>query len=173
MAAFFLARREAPMAHLKLMKLMYLADRLSMERYDVPMTDDFQCNMKNGPVLSATLNLMNGTRPSRVWSSFITPIQNHQVNLTREFAWDELDELSRADLAILEEVFAKYGHMERWQLVELVHELPEWENPGNSSKPIDAELTFESFGLSKAQAHEKVEMLRSRKLLGQKLAEMS
>lgn len=173
MAAFFLARREAPMAHLKLMKLMYLADRLSMERYDVPMTDDFQCNMKKGPVLSSTLNLMKGVRPSRAWSSFITPIQNHQVSLTRHFDWDELDELSRSDLAILDEVFTQYGHMERWQLVDLVHELPEWEDPGNSSKAIDTEVTFESFGMSKAQAHEKVEMLRSRKLLGQKLAGMS
>ncbi|WP_163020908.1 Panacea domain-containing protein [Pseudomonas viridiflava] len=173
MAAFFLARREAPMAHIKLMKLLYLADRLSMERYDAPMSDDSQCNMKNGPILSATLDLMNGSRSSNAWSALISPIRNNEVTLQRNFVWDELDELSRADLAILEEVFANFGHLNRWELVNYVHTLPEWENPGSSSKPIDSEVTFESFGLTKVQAHEKVAMLRTRKLLGQKLAEMS
>ena len=173
MAAFFLARREAPMAHIKLMKLLYLADRLSMERYDAPMSDDSQCNMKNGPILSATLDLMNGTRSSCAWSAFISPIKNNEVALQRDFAWDELDELSRADIAILDEVFATFGHLKRWELVDYVHTLPEWENPGISSKQIDAEMTFKSFGLTKVQAHEKVAMLRNRKLLGQKLAEMS
>lgn len=173
MAAFFLARREAPMAHIKLMKLLYLADRLSMERFDVPMTDDFQCNMRNGPVLSVTLDLMNGTRVSEAWSAFVSPIQDNKVSLQRDFSWDELDELSRADVAILDEVFTKFGHMNRWALVDYVHTLPEWVNPGNTSAPLDAEVTFESFGLSKVQAHEKAEMLRTRKLLGQKLAEMS
>ncbi|GAB7532763.1 Panacea domain-containing protein [Pseudomonas sp. 3A(2025)] len=173
MAAFFLARREAPMAHIKLMKLLYLADRLSMERYDVPMTDDVHCNMKNGPVLSATLNLMNGSRQSKAWSAFVAPIQNFELSLQRDFAWDELDELSRADVAILDEVFEKYGRMTRWALVDLLHTLPEWENPGNSSKAIDTEVTFQSFGFSKAQAHEKAEMLNARRQLGQKLSEMS
>lgn len=173
MAAFFLARREAPMAHIKLMKLLYLADRLSMERYDVPMTDDAQCNMKNGPILSATLNLMNGTRQSKAWSAFVSPIHNFEVSLQRNFAWDELDELSPADVALLDEVFEKYGHMTRWELVEFVHQLPEWEHPGNSSKAIDAEVTFQSFGFSKDQAQEKVEMLHARHQLGQKLSEMS
>lgn len=161
------------MAHIKLMKLLYLADRLSMERYDVPMSDDAQCNMRNGPILSATLDLMNGNRPSEVWSSFVSPIHNNEVTLQRNFAWDELDELSRADLKILDEVFEKFGRMGRWALVDYVHTLPEWENPGNTSRPIDTEVTFKSFGLNPAQAHEKVEMLQTRKLLGQKLAEMT
>ena len=160
------------MAHIKLMKLLYLADRLSMERFDAPMSDDVQCNMKNGPILSATLNLMNGNRKSAAWSAFISPVHNHQVNLKRDFSWDELDELSRADLRILEDVYVRFGHMKRWALVDYVHTLPEWENPGTTSKLVDAEVTFRSFGLDQVQANEKVEMLRTRELLGQKLAEM-
>lgn len=173
MAAFFLARREGPMAHIKLMKLLYLADRLSMERYDVPMSDDVQCNMKNGPILSATLDLMNGSRKSEAWSSFVSPIRNYEVTLQRNFNWEDLDELSRSDLKILDEVFAQYGSMNRWELVDFVHTLPEWENPGSTSTLIDTEVTFKSFGLNPVQAHEKVEMLQTRKLLGQKLAEMT
>jgi hypothetical protein len=144
-----------------------------MERFDVPMSDDAQCNMRNGPILSATLDLMNGNRRSEAWSSFVSPIRNHEVTLQRNFAWDELDELSRADLKILDEVFVKFGHMERWALVDYVHTLPEWENSGNTSRPIDTEVTFKSFGLNPVQAHEKVEMLQTRKLLGLKLAEMT
>ncbi|MNR19727.1 hypothetical protein D3C85_1365350 [compost metagenome] len=128
--------------------------------------------MKNGPILSVTLDLMNGTRQSDAWSALISQIKNNEVTLQRNFAMEELDEVSRADLAILNEVFANFGHMKRWDIVEYVHTLPEWENPGSTSKPIDAEVTFQSFGFNEVQAHEKVEMLRTRKLLGQKLAEM-
>src|SRR3990167_8998182 len=103
MAAFFLTRRGKPMSHLKLMKLLYLADRENMARFDVPMSDDFQCNMKNGPVLSSTLNLMNGTIRHEAWTALISPISNYEVKLLKPIqGWDELDELSNSDLSVLE-----------------------------------------------------------------------
>lgn len=174
MAAFFLARRGGHMSHMKLMKLLYLADRESMARYDVPMSDDAPCNMKNGPILSATLNLMNGTTHHEAWSSWVSPIQNNEVRAQKQIRdWDELDELSRADLAVLETVFLAHGHKERWEVVKYTHDLPEWEHPGRSSVAIDQARTFRSLGCSEAQAQEKVSAIQLRKLLGRKLSEMS
>lgn len=173
MAAFFLARREGPMSHLKLIKLMYLADRLSMERYDAPMSDDAQYSMKNGPVLSNTLNLLRGITRDDVWSDLISPVDDNQVQLNRDFDWDELDELSRGELAILDEVFARFGRMKRWELVNYTHTLPEWVDPGASCIPIDAAVTFQALGSSEELARDKSATLAARKRLGQKLSEMS
>lgn len=173
-AAFFLARRQGPMSHMKLMKLMYLADRESMARFDVPMSDDFQCNMKNGPVLSSTLNLMKGNIKHEAWSELISPISNHEVKLVKPIEdWDELDELSSSDLSVLEFVFQQHGHKKRWDLVDYTHDLPEWKNPGNSSSPIDQTLTFKAFGNSDEDAQEKIRQMQLRKQLGLKLSEMS
>jgi len=172
-AAFFLARRQGPMSHMKLMKLMYLADRESMARFDVPMSDDFQCNMRNGPVLSSTLNLMNGFIEHRAWSELISPISNNEVWLMKPIEnLEELDELSLSDLSILEHVFQEHGRKRRWDLVDYTHDLPEWVNPGNSSTPIDQTVTFRAFGCSDEDAQEKTRQMQLRKQLGLKLSEM-
>ena len=59
-AAFFLAKAPGHrMPHLKLMKLLYLADRESMRETGYPMSWDRLVSMPHGPVLSTTLNLIN------------------------------------------------------------------------------------------------------------------
>jgi len=50
------------MNYLKLMKLLYLADRESMRRNGRPISGDRYVSMDHGPVLSQTLNLINGAR---------------------------------------------------------------------------------------------------------------
>jgi len=37
----------------------------------------------------------------------------------------ESDELSEAEIALLDEIFKIHGHKSRWDLVELTHQLPE------------------------------------------------
>jgi len=48
----------------------------------------------------------------------------------------ETEELSRAEESLIEEIFAKHGRQSRWDLVNLSHELPEWQNPNGSAIPI-------------------------------------
>lgn len=173
MAAFFLTRRGGSMSHLKLMKLLYLADREAMARFDVPVSDDTHCSMNKGPVLSYTLDLMKGVRQHPAWSALISPLDNNNLHLVKNItALDELDELSRADLNVLESVYQAYGHKNRWDLVDLTHTFPEWNDPGRSSTPIDQTLTFQSFGCSEEQAREKAQSIQLRKQLGRKLSEM-
>jgi uncharacterized phage-associated protein len=63
-AAFFLYRAGGQLEILKLMKLMYLAERGSYEKFGEPMIGDKLVSMDNGPVLSITLNHMNHFLPS-------------------------------------------------------------------------------------------------------------
>ncbi len=48
----------------------------------------------------------------------------------------ETDELSRAEEALIEEAFAKFENLNRWDLVRVSHEFPEWQDPNGSAIPI-------------------------------------
>ena len=61
MAAFFLGQLlDRKMPHLKLMKLLYLSDREAVRAFGWPISGDRLVSMPHGPVLSQTLNLMDG-----------------------------------------------------------------------------------------------------------------
>lgn len=174
MAAYFLNRRGGRMAYLKLMKLLYLADRESMDRYSAPISDDHHVSMTHGPVLSNTLNLITGQVESPAWRSWVSPDARYQVSLSRPVTdRDELDELSDADIEILEFVWKKFGHMDRWQIRQYTHdECAEWEDPGNSSMPIDPRSLFVALGHTRERADAEAREIFERKALGRIVSEL-
>ena len=59
--------------------------------------------------------------------------------------------LSRKDLTILDAVIEKWKGWDTWDLVEHLHRvLPEWKDPGKSSKPIALKTLCSVLGLSAA-----------------------
>lgn len=125
------------MSYLKLIKLLYLLDREALLRWGRPVTTDRYVSMDNGPVVSRIYSLIReepapGTDP--LWRRFISAPSNYEVSLTAE---PEIDELSSAEESLIEEIFARYGRQSRWELVNLSHELPEWQNPNGSAIPIE------------------------------------
>lgn len=137
-AARILGRCGGRMPHLKLIKLLYLAERESLTRFGVPLTWDACVSMPYGPVVSATLDRINERQEYEggYWDRHIAPKANHEVRL-RPGVEVPGDQLSPAEEAVLDEVVARYGGMDRWALVELTHGLPEWQDPKGSSVPID------------------------------------
>ena len=136
-AARLLKLRGGKMSHLKLIKLLYLVERESLVRFGVPLTHDSYCSLPHGPVLSATLDRIN-TREcyeGGYWDRHISPKTNNEVSLREADVPN--GQLSPAEEALIDEVFAKYGHLSRWDLVELTHGLPEWTDPKGSALPID------------------------------------
>jgi len=137
-AALLLKLRKDKMSYMKLIKLLYLADREALLEWGRPITFDSYVSMKAGPVLSRTLNLINeGAEPGKdsFWNKHISPPQNYDVELKDD---PGIDELSEAEIALLERIFAQYGKMGRWDLINnVMHKLPEWRNPGGSSLPIE------------------------------------
>ncbi|MGI4756601.1 MAG: Panacea domain-containing protein [Janthinobacterium lividum] len=133
-AAFLLRRRGAPMSYLKLIKLLYLADREALIRWGTTLTGDRHVSMPHGPVVSNTYNLMI-EECGGYWSRFISaPMGRYELQLTAETCGT--DQLSRAEEGLLSEIFERFGHLTRWQLVEYTHTLPEWHDPKGSSIPI-------------------------------------
>jgi hypothetical protein len=53
-----------------------------------------------------------------------------------------------AEEEIIDEVYRKFRHMTNAELIEYVHELPEWENPHGKSIKIPYERVLELNGFS-------------------------
>jgi len=124
------------MSYLKLIKLMYLADREALLRWGRPISTDRYVSMDKGPVLSRVLDLAtDGDDPSRpsIWAEQIGEPVRYEVDLKAD---PGNDELSEAEVALLGEIFNLHGRKSRWDLVELTHQLPEWVDPDGGAIPI-------------------------------------
>lgn len=157
-AAWFLRQNKGCMPHLKLIKLIYLAEREAINRHGFTMTGDEFVAMKHGPVPTWTLDYVNGLEESGPdgWDSWISDKENHEVALRdRAGKSDALDELSRADEAVLDEIWRRFGAMGKYQIRDYTHDsrnCPEWIDPEGSSKPIPMQRIFEALGREPAEA---------------------
>jgi len=166
MAAYLLLKRGGRMAYLKLMKLLYLSNRQSMVKHGRMMGEDRLFSMQHGPVMSTTLDLIRGRADidGAYWYQLIQT-DRHDVVLRadpRTMDADEVfDELSKSDVRILDEIYAQYGHMNRYELRDMTHLMdvcPEWHDPGFSRTPINVLEIFLNEGKSQEEAEN---MLRS------------
>ncbi|MHC1547795.1 Panacea domain-containing protein [Phyllobacterium sp. K27] len=146
--AFFAVRAGGKINILRATKLVYLADRRSIDQRDHPITNDNYASMPFGPVNSYTYSYIDGAAAVRQdqWLEFISPRNKNDIPLSREVTIEEdLDELSRSDLRILEETWAEFKDIDRFELAEWTHKYcPEWKDPNGSSIPIDLATIFAS-----------------------------
>lgn len=111
-----------PTDKVKLMKLVYLADRTHFIAHGVPITGDRLVAMPYGPVPSATLDAVNGTLSApRVFQ--VIHVNDDRVE-PRGAA--EVDLLSPDELATLDQVRQAHGAKATWDLVSETHRLPEY-----------------------------------------------
>jgi uncharacterized phage-associated protein len=161
-AAFFAREQGGAINVLKLTKLVYIADRLNMDRYDFPISGDNFVSMPHGPVNSMTYDYISGMDDSGAWNELITDRSNYKVGLVHQVSDDDLDELSRAELQTLCDVWQQFGHMSQFQLRDWTHaNCPEWEDPQGSSAPIAFERVL-SF-LNKPNAREIADDIRAQR----------
>lgn len=168
MAAYFLAKSNGIMPHLKLMKLLYLADRQSLDQYEFPITGDKFYSLDYGPVLSKTKALLDGDVVAGVWDNWIADKADHKVSLKKNITRSELVNLSDADIAIIDEVWHQFGHMNQWEISQYTHDnCKEWKDPKGSSLPINIKEILTALGKDKdivdnvAQQIEEQEYLRA------------
>jgi uncharacterized phage-associated protein len=83
-AAYLLKRRGGTMSYMKLIKLLYLADRKALVRWGRPITTDRYLSMERGPALSHVLDLAtDGENPGSdsIWAAVISEPSNYEVSL--------------------------------------------------------------------------------------------
>lgn len=135
-AACLLRLRGGEMSYMKLIKLLYLADRAALLQWGRPITTDSYVSMDRGPVLSRVLDLATDEElpgHASVWAGHITEPAHYSVRLRKDPGDDELSE---AETQLLDQIFQQHGRKTRWELVDLTHKLPEWKNPQGSAIPI-------------------------------------
>ncbi len=151
-ASFFALQEDGYINVLKLTKLIYISDRVHMERYDYPILNDKFVAMPHGPVNSMTYELINGDQDDGGWNECITDREGHNVGLTSPMSVDDLDELSDAEIATLQEVWSLYGSMGQYKTRDWTHQnCPEWEDPHGSSNPIPYARVFKYLGKKNAE----------------------
>lgn len=138
----------------KLMKLLYLADRDHFLEEGRPVTGDDQYAMPFGPVPALSLDLLDGQFEIKDDGGIFTFLQtqDHEVSL-KEFP--ARPELTSSEIRVLDAVINRYGSMSTWQLRNYTHQLPEYREvfrPGTSTR-IPFELILKIYSAEKLFRH--------------------
>ena len=151
-AASFIKLSGGRLNYMKLIKLMYLADRQALLNWGRPITYDSYFSLKHGPILSTTLDLITeGKQPNsdHIWFKYVSKPDGYEVTLHENCCPDDL---SKAEERLISQIFLEYGHFDQWELVEHLHSvLPEWKNPGRSSIPISYRDILSAGGKSEGE----------------------
>ncbi len=149
-ACLFLEHAGGQMNIMKLVKLMYLLDRLSLDRRNAPISGGDYLSMRNGPVTSEMLDLINAGRligeTDRRWEQCVSNRTNHEVRLEK---MPNREHLSDNDETLLAEIWAEHGDKDQWQLVDWCHShCKEWVAVANGCAPIAVEQIGIALGKS-------------------------
>ena len=174
MAAWFLRKHGGTMPHLKLMKLLYFAERTSVEKNGYPILGDNLVSMDYGPVLSMTLDYMQGkcAEPGNGWHKWVSRKDGYEVSLVREYKPDDLDLLSDATLEVLKHVREQFRDMDEWGAVYYTHKnCPEWKKPpSNSSIPITYKQLLCALGYEEGEATRAASELEAQQQISEALS---
>lgn len=127
---------------LKLIKALYIAERKALVEWQRPITGDCFYSMENGPILSRIYDLIRGrvSGPEMdAWYSVFNPRQGDTVSLKSDFS---AKSLSRREKSALLEAYGFAKSLTVGQLIDFVHSLPEWKDPGKSSAKIEPKAIF-------------------------------
>ncbi len=136
-AARLLTLRGGIMSFVKLIKLLYLADREALIRWGYPITTDCYVSLDIGPVVSQIYDLIRGDPPLNsvwIWRKFISAPENYEVRLLGD---PGTSELSCREQQLIDEIFSQYGCQSRWTVVDYTRSLPEWTHPDGGALPIE------------------------------------
>jgi len=121
---------------MRLLKLLYIADRESLAETGKTITGDQPCAMERGPVLCETYDLIRGKGANAApWARHVRT-DRYDIELVSD---PGKKQLSRGDVAKLLEVSKRYQDFDEWAMSELTSKFEEWKTnyPGNkSSAPI-------------------------------------
>ncbi|GMV83872.1 MAG: hypothetical protein AMXMBFR7_50560 [Planctomycetota bacterium] len=138
-AAELLAREPGrQMSRLRLIKLLYIADREALKETGRPITWDRWVAMKHGPVLSRFYDVIKGLEVGSTELAKYVDQQGYQIILRSD---PGKGQLNRYEIRKLAELSNRYRDQDEWELVEITHQFPEWikNNPGDSSRQIPLE----------------------------------
>jgi uncharacterized phage-associated protein len=163
-AAHLLARENSKeMSYLRLLKILYLADRETVRHTGRPIVGGPVAAMRHGPVLSSMLDLINGKHSRSLdWAKFIH-LDEYRVHLQRDPGQGSL---SQFEIHTLDAIAEKFRSFDDWKLVDYTHQHCrewQWNKPSGTVKrkwiPLEALLKAlgRSADINAVQAEDKAE----------------
>jgi uncharacterized phage-associated protein len=144
-AAFLLGLDGRRMERIRLLKLLYIADRELLAQSGRPLTGDRAVALRHGPVLRQVYDLIQGEAfKAGDWDRYIHT-DNHAIELRCD---PGRGELSRREIEKLKEVSDRYRDRDEWAIVEETHPFPEWcmHHVEGTSNPIPWEAILVAQG---------------------------
>ena len=161
MAVALIAKANRPIGRLRLLKLMYLAEREAMCRFLLPIIGDDIFAMRQGMALSNTARLARGKgEVDSDWNQHLVRTAQG-LGIRKGVAARSLDCLSEDNLKVIHSIWECYGHRTQDELVHVVHhQLPEykqhWDDAVHKTHavPVPYETLYSTIckGVTKADA---------------------
>ena len=147
--------------YMKLIKLLYIADREMINQVGYPITGDSYCSMKNGPVLSRLYDLIRGKgcgSDQIAWNRIFKTIEEYDLTRSDDGVL-ELGDLTPREISILGCVSDKFRDHTQFELCDHLHDKQlfpevEWEESGNTSRQLPIDSIRHALGFSDAEIAE-------------------
>lgn len=130
--------------YMRILKLLYIADRESIKKTGFPVTGDVFVAMEYGPTLSKLYDFVKQNRTDNsVWDEYIQKYNDYDIRLIKDPGDGKL---CQYEIELLLNISNKYKEKTVWVVSDLTHEFPEWakNNPGKSSKIIPLQDLLEA-----------------------------
>ncbi len=150
------------MAYLKLLKLLYFADRESIQQKGRPITGDEPWAMDYGPVLTRIYDYIkcNPRKGVDVWAKYFRTVDFDVVRAEDPGA----DALSRYDRRILAAVYEAHKDLDGFEVSQLSRDFPEWKDAykgENTSTRIPEEAILVALGIGEEDRRKIAEQIAS------------
>jgi uncharacterized phage-associated protein len=156
-----LERAGGELEYLKLLKLMYLAERESLFSLSNSITGDIFVSMKHGPVMSTTYDLIKQNWDDldhETWEASFAK-QGYRLRLWKKPPIEEI--LSPFEIELANQVWLQFGTANQWELVEWIHgTFPEWQAM-TSAIPIERESIYRAMGLADDEIQSRLGLQRA------------
>lgn len=145
-AAHLLEMAGGSMEYIRLIKLMYLADRQTLIDIGTPITGDNMVSMPHGPVLSRVYDRIAQRPEGPPWSDYVSAPNKWGVSLVEQPPSEGA--LSNFEISVLRGIHEEWKGVATWDMVAALHELPEFTDPNGSALPIDPVVILRHAGKS-------------------------
>lgn len=151
LCAWFAVQSGGTIEKLKLAKLVYLAEREHLDKFEEPMLFDEMYSLPHGPICSSALNGISGVIHAEIWDDYIARNGNLIV-ATKAFGRDDFDDLSEDDIQIAEGLWRLFGGYTPSQLRNYTHDnCPEYVELAEGRMPISYQDVLRALGSERAE----------------------
>lgn len=114
---FFTNKSNNCIDRLKLIKLIWLSDRIHLNKYGRLILKDRYKALPNGPIASQTLTMTNYSLPN------VYDVENYNIKSKKQF---DSNYFSKSDLKVMDYVWNKFKNYDGFYLSNYSHLFPEW-----------------------------------------------